>query len=63
MQSVTRRRSLALLPLALLAGYVLVGCHSEEPKPTSPGYYTGPLKGKGGATGATTDDPSAAKDK
>jgi hypothetical protein len=59
MNGTRRLRHVAmLLFVAMFSGYVLLGCHEEEPKPNNGGYYTGPLKGKGAPknAGDTTGD-------
>ena len=53
MHTAKRFRALVmLLPLTILAGLVLSGCHGSDDTKASAGYYTGP-KGKGAAN---TDD-------
>ncbi len=44
-----------LLMTAVFIGMFLVGCGSEKPKEI-PGYYDGPMKGKGAAK---PEDPNA----
>ena len=38
-----------LLTTTAFVGIVLVGCGGEKPKTDTPGYYDGPMKGKGDA--------------
>jgi hypothetical protein len=60
MLTIRRWRSLVmLLPLTVLTGVLLSGCHGGEEAKPSGDYYTGPLKGKG--TTSTDDTTGKAK--
>ena len=43
------RSRILLLATTAFVGIVLVGCGGEKPKTDTPGYYDGPMKGKGDA--------------
>ena len=43
------RSRILLLMTTVFVGVILAGCGGEKPKTETPGYYDGPMKGKGDA--------------
>ena len=50
MKHVTKQAAFSLASLMVLGALLAAGCSKSEP-PSDPGYYTGPMQGKGKAAG------------